>query len=261
MFSSLDANYCIQVLSTDRSNQDFIVNEAKSINYTQFSNVRVESRGRYLVFRIGDYRDYNDALGDISAVRRAQKDAYIRKCDLVREKIIYMKDDRQPAYDPYQSYQKEVYTPPAPVYKQERQPVQKKQYTPPAPTYSQPATVVPDPIPVKKVQQQKPIEVKPKYVKTQELVYPSGSSKESLWDECKKCFTPMYEEEQSPQYTQKKVQKKESAPVMRSNEIEVRVSDNKEDSKDSFWSEDVTRKSNSHIRKQNKYNINEQFLP
>jgi hypothetical protein len=93
-FVYLEANYCVQVLSTPADTKDFIVNEAKSISYEPFSNVRVEQRGSYYVLRVGDYKRYQDGQKDAYKIRRFKRDAFLRRCTLDPEKVIYSRDQR-----------------------------------------------------------------------------------------------------------------------------------------------------------------------
>ena len=94
---SLEANYCIQVLTSNASkkNLNLLMNEAKSNKYNGFDTIRVESRGNYLTFRLGEYKDYKETFKDIFLVQKFHKDAYVRKCELLKEKVLYMKNDRQ----------------------------------------------------------------------------------------------------------------------------------------------------------------------
>jgi len=90
---SLEANYCIQVKSTFPSEKDLLIREIKSDKYNIFSDVRIESRKPYLVFRIGNYKKYKDALNDIFKIRSLHNDAFIRKCDLLQDNILYIKNE------------------------------------------------------------------------------------------------------------------------------------------------------------------------
>jgi len=226
---SLEANYCIQVLTSNASEKNSVLTEVKSGNYNQFENVRVDSRGNYLVFRIGDYTQYNDAKDDIAAVKQIRKEAYVRKCDFEREQAVYILNANQA--------------------QQVSQNVQNVQITPEE-SYKQ------------EVPKQKTV-VK-KYVKKEELTYSYEKQSESLWGDCKKCFIPVYEEEgDSTVYTQEKPQTvvKRSPPIKE--EIEVRVQE-PEPTKESFWAEDITtpkKRKTEASHSKNKFNIDEQFLP
>ncbi len=93
---SLEANYCIQVLTSKISekNLNLLVEEANSDKYDGFGALRIESRQNYLAFRLGEYEDYKESLKDIVPIQKIHKNAYIRKCDFPNEKMLYMKDDR-----------------------------------------------------------------------------------------------------------------------------------------------------------------------
>jgi len=92
---SIEADYCIQVQSSPLSTKDRMIKEAKSQKYDSFSDVRVESREPYAVFRIGDYEDYKDARRIFSKIRHIESDAFIRKCDLDKDKIFYIRNETQ----------------------------------------------------------------------------------------------------------------------------------------------------------------------
>ncbi|MBU0721292.1 hypothetical protein KJ877_08115 [bacterium] len=244
---SLEANYCIQVLSASNSDEEFILNEAKSENYNQFPNIRVENRGRYLVFRIGDYPNYNDAKEDINAIRRASKDAYIRKCDFVKEKAIYIKNETginhintlSNTSNP-NSFTRSIH----PSYQEEQRTYEKEIIS--HPVYSDTNT-------------QDAKNKKIEYAKKQELSYSNSQSKQkTLWEDCKKCFIPIYEDDESPdsEPRPKSVPEKQ---VVYTDEIEVRVQEKRQDKK-SFWADDITNAEQKHKSK-NKFNIDEQFLP
>jgi len=221
---SLEAKYCIQVLTSNVSERNAIVGEARSGNYTQFEDVRVETRGRYLVFRIGDYKKYSDARDDIREVKRVQKSAYVRKCDFNQDKAIYVQNMSQ--RDEFYEQPKEVYTPP------------KKTYVKRAPKK------VKAPVVHKK--------------KKRELTYTYQANDKSLWGDCKKCFIPVYEEEDDSTYVE--VQPKQRVAEVeyvekRNKKIEVKVP-KKRVTKASFWEEEKPRK-----KVKNRYDIDEEFLP
>lgn len=222
---SIEANYCVQVLTANSSERNSILNEAKSDKYDSFDAVRIENRGRYLVFRIGDYSRYRDASRDIAEIKKINRDAYVRKCDFVREKAIYIKDENTQASQPY--YKRQVASP-----KRELR--------------AEPKAVP------KKV-----------YKKKEELKYTTTS--DSLWGDCKKCFVPIYEEESEIEYdilkkkpTPKKVKKVDE-------EIEVKVYKSQPTKESFWSDEIVVEESVPKIvpksKTRNKFNIDEQFLP
>lgn len=247
LLTPLEANYCIQVLSMDEKDKNFIVNEAKSVNYAAFPKVRVERRGHYLTFRIGDYPRYRSAQKDIVPIKRMHSGAYIRKCEIQPENIIYMQ--REPFRDAVQS-RDDIYVP----NKRSEYKRQKKE---------EPVLVIiPEP-----VYEEKTVEKKRHlYKKPQELHYeePSSSvsSNSSLWNECKRCFAPVYEEEPSDtqQYPTEAVAPKR-VPTHKSEEIEVNVQSADDSSDDGFWSQETQKSKSIKHKKKSIYNIDEQYLP
>lgn len=216
---SLEANYCIQVLTTNKAELNFIVNEAKNIKYSNFDAVRVERRGNYLVFRVGDYNSYRDALSDVENIRSMKKGAYIRKCDFVIEKALYIKDEEK--------FKKVV----SHAINQSREYV--KQEIP-----------------------------KKRYTQKKELTYTYKNNNSSLWGDCKKCFIPVYEEEDASSYKEDIKQ----LPVVRERKRERRVEvPEPVPTKESFWAKNThVREVNSKKTKKksrNRFNIDEQFLP
>ena len=91
-FLSLQANYCIQVMSAAKGSENLIVKEASSPQFTLFNDVRVEERGNFYVFRIGDYRQYKEAKNDLRRVKKISKEAFVRKCDFLVDRAIYIKN-------------------------------------------------------------------------------------------------------------------------------------------------------------------------
>jgi len=222
---SLEAKYCIQVLTSNESEKNSIISEARSENYNQFDDVRVEVRGRYLVLRIGDYKRYRDAKGDIRKIKKVQKGAYVRRCDFEQDNAIYIQNTSR--HDELYEIAEEVDTLPIKTYVQ------------------------------RTVKKEKPIKVQKK--KKQELTYSYQSNDKSLWGECKKCFVPIYEEEDDSTYI--KVQPKQRVSKVKyeqeksNKKIKVKIP-KKRVNKDSFWEEEKPRK-----RVSNKYDIDENFLP
>lgn len=226
---SLEANYCIQVLTTNLSEKNVVIDQAKSSKYDNLQNVRVESRSSYLVFRIGDYSRYRDAQNDIKQIKKSNADAYIRKCDLIEENTLYSRNIQKIAY------QEEVYFDEAPL--------------------------------VKKNTQQKYIQ-KNTYPKKQELSTRGTTSVESLWGDCRKCFIPVYEEETAYEEENKiNVQRetRSSRTSVRPKKREITI--HKEPTQPiSFWDEDILEEDTAPTiieekRSKNKFDINEQFLP
>jgi len=222
---SLEAKYCIQVLTSNESERNSIVSEARSENYSQFDDVRVETRGRYLVLRVGDYRRYSDAKDDIRKIKRVQKSAYVRKCDFEEDNAIYTHNT-----SPREGFYEKV----------------EEVYTPPVKTYAKRITKTTRPTVVPKK-------------KKQELTYSYQSNDKSLWGECKKCFVPVYEEEDDSIYAEVQTQHKTSKPEYvqkdQSKKIKVKIPQ-KRVPKDSFWQDEKPRK-----KVKNRYDIDEELLP
>ena len=226
---SLEANYCVQVLSADSSERNSIVDEAKSNKYSKFDNVRVESRGRYLVLRVGDYARYKDAKSDIRALRRINREAYLRRCDFDEDKALYVRNGVS-SRDNY--------------YEQESVPRERRY--------------------VQKVEKKKKAPKK-RYVKKEELTY--STSNKSLWGSCKKCFIPVYEDEMEDDTAYVKeaqVIKTKPRYVQEYKEIEVRVKESVP-VEDSFWIEEKTAQNMGYnvrdTKSANRFDIDEQFLP
>ncbi|MBU1657631.1 hypothetical protein KKG72_01085 [bacterium] len=228
----LEADYCIQVSSMDESERNLILNEAKSEKYNQFSNIRVEGRGRYLVLRVGDYLNYSDAGADLAFVRKSVRDAFIRKCDFINEKTIYTRNTKinNNAY-------KEVVQP---IYNDvSRQEASNQTY--------------------RDVSQEEEKTQDKQYIKKRELSYTSQSVEKTLWEDCKKCFIPIYEEDDRQDVEKEPIKVVQNQAEI-DNEIEVRVHE-KQPEKNSFWAEEIAKSKSNNTDKQNKFNINEQFLP
>jgi hypothetical protein len=148
---SLHAQHCIQVISGRDFEKNNLINEAKFLQDLQFSSVRIESRGKYLVLRFGQYTNYNSALHDLAITKKTYHDAYIRRCEIQNDKLVF----------PLQALKK------ASVTKQEpnvRSVVQKN--------------------------------VEKKYSYKHELNYNTQQRETSLWSDCQKCFSPMYQDEE-----------------------------------------------------------------
>jgi len=221
---SLEANYCVQVLSADSSERNSIIDAAKSDKYNKFDNVRVESRGNYIVLRVGDYARYQDAKSDIRALRRINREAYLRRCDFNEDRALYVKNATAPVDDYYE----------------EQSPVQKRY--------------------VQKVEKKKKVS-KTRYIKKKELTY--SSDDKSLWGSCKKCFVPVYEDESEKDsgYIQEpQVVKVKPSYTKKHNEIEVRVKETTP-TEDSFWVEKKVAPKRRYKESANKFGIDEQFLP
>jgi len=230
---SLEGNYCIQVLTTNKSEKNSVIRQASSEQYSKFDDVRVESRGRYLVFRIGDYARYKDARRDIYELKKLHKDAYIRKCDFIREKALYVKDNFQSKEEVPNYYQSK------PNYI--RTTAKREEYRAP--------------------------QVKKDYKKRKKIRYESVEMSGTLWGECKKCFVPVYKEDSEENYPELYSKKKSKHKVKQQKTPLVEIKE-KPQREDTFWKneirvqESVPRKIQKPRRKpKNKFNIDEKFLP
>jgi len=110
---SLNANYCIQVMTTNLSDKRSILTEASSSAYRSFQDLRVERRGNYYVLRVGNYRHYNDSQQDLYDLRNIKRDAYVRTCSFNPQDAIYIGNTNlrlpqpsEPSYNRNSSYQK-----------------------------------------------------------------------------------------------------------------------------------------------------------
>ena len=286
----LEANYCVQVMTSSISDKRHIINTADSYSYNAFNDVRVETRGAYLVFRIGDYRNYIDAKHDIYEIKKINRDAYIRKCDFVKDKAIYIKHEtrernnyRETAYESepdtrgreryypretrtrknHRTYDTDTrdssrhqtleygqkYIEPIPrrreseyYQKYDDREVSSKRndsYYQKPQNYDERSTVTQtDRNYEQKVVQDAPTE-------REELTYTNDNS---LWGDCKKCFIPAYEEgeEVDPSYEEPKK--------------ETKVKVNQQWESDEMVEESVPV-SKRVVKRRNRFNIDEQYLP
>ncbi len=255
LFVSLEANYCVQVSTADRGGQDFIVSEAKSINYDKFANVRVEQRGNYFVFRVGDFQSYEEAQVYNKEIKNFAKGSYVRKCDLEKDKVVFSKNDENSdssLRDERENFSADEYN----VKKNSSEVYSNKK---PENTYNR-NNEVSEKSNYQEERKETPVVVKKKYIDKSELVYSSKNNEKSLWDECKKCFAPMYEEEKEYEYEKPVTSKPQEHSIQRSQEIEVRVQE-KQPTQKSFWTEDTQENKKSHFNTKSKYNINDEYLP
>lgn len=235
MLSTLEANYCIQVLTTNLSEKSAVIGEARGSEFNQYQDVRVESRGRYLVFRVGDYKRYSDARRDVNAIKSFRRDAYVRKCDFIKSKALYIKNESQPEDNSFLSQR-----------------------------VATPQTVAPVRVRRREVPQKvsKPVQ-KRVSSKKEELKYDTTKYSDSLWGDCKKCFVPVYEEESEGAYA-------DEAPQMTHTQKSVQKKRAKTKKDDTFWSNEIVveesqpkvyKKKSKKKKVKNKFNIDEQFLP
>ena len=164
LYTLAQANYCVQVVTLDRFNPNRMKPRVKEV-LRSFEDARIERRGSYLVLRVGDYPHYSEALRDIDKIQAIYNDAYIRKCDLDPQTIIYP-NISQPAKSRavgYKTSREEL-----PRYQSRRK------------------------------------ESAPRYADTMTQKYrqpkPTAAYSDALWSDCQKCFAPIYleEEEETP---------------------------------------------------------------
>ena len=84
------SNYCIQVTTIYDFNKYDIPRDIKNI-LDNFDKARIDKRNGRLVLRVGDYREYNDGIDDLDRIQEIYYDAYLRKCDYIKSKVIYEK--------------------------------------------------------------------------------------------------------------------------------------------------------------------------
>jgi len=95
---TVNANYCIQVMTANLSNKRGVLAEASRSVYRSFQDLRVERKGNYLVLRIGDYRRYNDSEEDLYNIRGIRRDAYVRTCDFNPQNALYVNNISNPQF-------------------------------------------------------------------------------------------------------------------------------------------------------------------
>jgi len=78
------SGYCIQVLSSTKlAGFDDFFEKLKNIPYS-----RIEKIGNYFVLRVGEESSAQKLKSILSKVKKVKKDAFIRKCDIIPERII-----------------------------------------------------------------------------------------------------------------------------------------------------------------------------
>jgi len=248
LFSSLQAEFCIQVASS--KDKKTIMKEANSPKYSDFKKLRIEKRGSYLVMRIGQYYSRNTADSDLVKVRRIVRDAFVRTCTFSPNKTLYLKDDNQYLDSDY-------YTPPSTLKEAPLSFETEERYEPEPKVETSRYT--------------NSVKEQSNYIESEELVYSSTevdeNENENLWDQCRKCFSPIYSQEEEAVYiTEKVVQPKKEEIVqikknkLKTNEIQVRIKQKDiQEENNSFWTNKELK--NDVNLKDNNLNINEQFLP
>ncbi len=245
---NLQANYCIQVITTDTSMENFIIKRASSEEYSPFSDVRVERIGNYLVLRIGDYKSYRHASSVARQVQKTEPGAYVRKCNFTRANALYLHNNSQDDNNYYRNNN----------YRNNNE--QRQKYTTPSyPSYNKPEpniNIIERRNTRRSTRRNIDTNRQNRYKKDkEELSYKHIDRDNSLWNDCKKCFIPVYEEEDDTQQKQPKQQRRQQVKT------------------DTFWEEDIPDLHEDTIQQQttppkqkrkkprNKFNIDEQFLP
>ncbi len=252
---SLKAEFCIQVYSTKSTDTNSIIRQANNPKYANFEKIRVEKRGKYFVIRIGQYRSKNEANSDLLKIKKIVPDAYSRSCTFSSQKSLFVKNNGQDIKKDFYIYPKSVNKSPF-NFEVEEQHVSEVKHQ----TYN----------PIKKVKKQS------NYIESQELVYPSSSTQEDeslnddLWDQCNKCFSPIYTQEEEASYVTQKIREPQKEAVIQikekkieKTEIQVRIKpkDIKKEN-NSFWTNENSENDEESVNFKNTHlNINEQFLP
>jgi hypothetical protein len=72
--------------------KDVIIKKASSQEYSPFDDIRVESRGSYFVFRLGNYTQYSEAKRVLQKVQNISREAFVRKCDFLENRAVYIRN-------------------------------------------------------------------------------------------------------------------------------------------------------------------------
>ena len=150
------SNYCIQVAEIYRFDENNIAPYIQRV-IDNFDKARIDKRGKHLILRVGDYKKYSSALKDLKKVKSHRfRDAFIRRCDYIESKIVYPKIKEDKIIE---------------------------------------ENTIEEPL----------VEEKPKLVPKEQKVLENINIKDSkkikkygydFWQECKKCFAPMENEEE-----------------------------------------------------------------
>ncbi|MEA3228480.1 MAG: hypothetical protein U9P38_05330, partial [Campylobacterota bacterium] len=89
-----DSKFCIQVTQADDFNKNNIKPAVARI-LKKFDKARIDMRSGRLVLRVGNYNRYAHALKDLKDIQESYFDAYIRRCDYIRSKVIYPKSSKR----------------------------------------------------------------------------------------------------------------------------------------------------------------------
>jgi len=246
--SSLEANYCVQVATSNKSERNYILNEANNHVYNQFNDLRVEPRGDYYVLRIGDYEQYSDAQHNFDKIKRLDRDAYIRKCDFLKEQAIFIKNESKSQKvqegNTRADYDDKLLEDTTKHYRNASQ---------------------------DKVSSTK----NNRSYKREDSHYESNADANSLWNDCKKCFVPLHTDED--EYTNKnnnQVEQEERIEPRKSVNTTQRVKQRVEQKKvvqksenideEIFWRDEIGvdeyRTSDTQQKREKKINDNEENL-
>lgn len=160
------ANYCIQVVTLYNFKLSNAPENVMHILAT-YPDARIERRSSYEVLRVGDFASYSEAKTDLGTIRTGFSDAYIRKCDYDRSQVVYAPS--QKSHDLQASQ-------PAPII--ENRP----------PRYVQPAAGPQPATTARRYEQPKPA---------------AQPYSDTLWQDCQKCFAPVYLEEEEEETAKK----------------------------------------------------------
>jgi len=163
LVSSLSAksNYCIQVAEIYGFDENHIDPTVERI-LNNFDKARIDRRGRHLILRVGDYTGYSKALKDLAKLKSSKfPDAFIRRCDYIESKIVYPKRNKKKLRKYNDSYIEEI-----------------------------PLT--------KEVEKKGLLQKEESYKLPKEPVSLENSNKRysyDFWQECKKCYAPLEDEQ------------------------------------------------------------------
>jgi len=81
------AFYCIQIASYTKINKQ-VINDTKKLLKLNLKQLRLEKRNKYYVLRSGRYFNVSAASNDLKKIKKLFPSAFIRKCEIKKEKII-----------------------------------------------------------------------------------------------------------------------------------------------------------------------------
>ena len=199
LVSSLSArsNYCIQVAEIYSFDENHIDPTVERI-INNFDKARIDRRGRHLILRVGDYKGYSEALRDLSKLKTPKfPDAFIRRCDYIESKIVYPKHNKK-----REQYKVEEI-------KQDDQ-LDFKEFPEIKEEKVEINTNKPEPKLEPKEEVIEVYETPKKPKESKEYKYnKNGNYSYDFWQECKKCYAPLEDEQNYKKVVKKDVVKKE----------------------------------------------------